>query len=143
MKLKSKFTNSIKQRCQKKFYRPSTAVERSEITRCEKIPTASIFPKVEEGACNIADEIAKIISSHVSEGRKCVLGLGTGKSLVPVYEELISKYQKNELSFNNVVVFNAYEYFPQSAKSSHSAISQLHDMLLDHVDINPQNIYSA
>src|SRR5574344_1806240 len=124
-----------------KFYRPSTAVERSEITRCEKIPT-DIFPKVEEGACNIADEIAKIISSHVSEGRKCVLGLGTGKSLVPVYDELISKYQKNELSFNNVVVFNAYEYFPQSAKSSHSAISQLHDMLLDHVDINPQNIYS-
>ena len=45
-----------------KFYRPSTAVERSEITRCEKIPT-DIFPKVEEGACNIADEIAKIISS--------------------------------------------------------------------------------
>ena len=124
-----------------KFYRPSTAVERSEITRCEKIPT-DIFPKVEEGACNIADEIAKIISSHVNEGRKCVLGLGTGKSLVPVYDELISKYQKNELSFNNVVVFNAYEYFPQSAKSSHSAISQLHDMLLDHVDINPQNIYS-
>ena len=51
------------------FYRPSTAVERSEITRCEKIPT-DIFPKVEEGACNIADDIARIISNHASEGRK-------------------------------------------------------------------------
>ena len=123
------------------FYRPSTAVERSEITRCEKIPT-DIFPKVEEGACNIADDIARIISNHASEGRKCVLGLGTGKSLVPVYDELISRYEKNELSFSNVIVFNTYEYFPQSAKSSHSAISQLHDMLLDHVDVNPANIFS-
>ena len=31
------------------FFRPRTAVERSEMTRREKIPT-DIFPKMEEGA---------------------------------------------------------------------------------------------
>ena len=31
------------------YYNPKTAVERSEITRCEKINT-DIFPKIEEGA---------------------------------------------------------------------------------------------
>lgn len=123
------------------FYHPRTAVERSEITRCEKIPT-DIFPKVEEGAASIADEVAKLIKQRKDEGRYCVLGLGTGKSLIPVYDELIARYEKKKLSFSNVIVFNAYEYFPLAKNSQHSAIAQLRAMFLDHVDINPQNIFS-
>lgn len=38
------------------YYRPRTAVERSEITRCEKLFT-DIYPKVEEGAKVIADTV--------------------------------------------------------------------------------------
>ena len=38
------------------FYRPRTAVERSEMTRCEKIST-EIFSKAEEGVTLIADTI--------------------------------------------------------------------------------------
>ena len=38
------------------YYNPKTAVERSEITRCEKINT-DIFPKIEEGAEHIARAI--------------------------------------------------------------------------------------
>ena len=106
------------------FYHPRTAVERSELTRCEKIPT-DIFPKVEEGAENIADEV-----------------MGTGKSLAPVYDALIDRYERRLVSFSNVVVFNAYEYFPLETTSAHSSIAQLHDMLLDHVDINEQNIFT-
>ena len=34
------------------FYRPATAIERSEITRFEKVPT-DIFPTIEEGAIDI------------------------------------------------------------------------------------------
>uniref|UniRef100_A0AB33IV17 Glucosamine-6-phosphate deaminase n=1 Tax=Prevotella sp. GTC17254 TaxID=3236794 RepID=A0AB33IV17_9BACT len=122
------------------FYRPRTAVERSEITRCEKVPT-EIFAKVEEGAANIADEICKLVNQRSNEGRNCVLGLGTGKSLVPVYEELIARFEKKELSFSNVIVFNAYEYFPLNGGNEHSAMAQLHAMFLDKTDINPQNVY--
>ena len=123
------------------FYHPRTAVERSELTRCEKIPT-DIFPKVEEGAENIADEVMRLINQRRHEGRYCVLGLGTGKSLVPVYDALIDRYERRLVSFSNVVVFNAYEYFPLDTTSAHSSIAQLHDMLLDHVDINEQNIFT-
>ena len=123
------------------FYHPRTAVERSELTRCEKIPT-DIFPKVEEGAENIADEVMRLINQRRHEGRYCVLGLGTGKSLAPVYEALIDRYERRLVSFSNVVVFNAYEYFPLDTTSAHSSIAQLHDMLLDHVDINEQNIFT-
>ena len=116
------------------FYHPRTAVERSEITRCEKIPT-DIFPKVEEGAASIADEVAKLIKQRKDEGRYCVLGLGTGKSLIPVYDELIARYEKKKLSFSNVIVFNAYEYFPLAKNSQHSAIAQLRAMFLDYTQI--------
>ncbi len=123
------------------YYRPRTAVERSEITRCEKINT-EIYPKVEEGVQDIANTIEEAIRSKNNDGRTCVLGLGTGQSLTPVYTELIRRHKENGLSFSNVVVFNAYEYFPLRADSEHSSIHQLHERLLDHVDVKPENVFT-
>lgn len=123
------------------FYNPKTAVERSEITREEHIPT-DILPTVEEGACRIADAIVSEIKAKEQLGKYCVLGLGTGQSLTPVYNELIQRFEKKEVSFKSVVVFNAYEYFPLAAENQHSAINQLRERFLSHVDIPEQNIYT-
>ena len=123
------------------FYRPRTAVERSEITRCEKI-TTDIFPSIDEGAKEIADCIQLEITSKQREGRYCVLALGTGLSLTPVYSELIRKHREEKLSFKNVVVFNAYEYFPLNPESKNSSLNQLKERFLDHVDIDSQNVFS-
>ena len=123
------------------YYRPRTAVERSEITRCEKIFT-DIYPKVEEAACVLANSIEAEIKRAKDAGRKCVLALGTGLSLNPIFEELIRRHKENGLSFENVVVFNAYEYFPLSADSKHSAIGQLRERFLNHVDIKAENIHT-
>ena len=123
------------------FYRPRTAVERSEITRCEKIAT-DIFPTIEEGAKEIADNIELEITSKQREGRYCVLALGTGLSLTPVYAELIRKHREEKLSFKNVVVFNAYEYFPLNPDRKNSSLNQLKDRFLAHVDIDAQNVFS-
>ena len=123
------------------YYRPRTAVERSELTRCEKVFT-DIYPKVEEGACVIADAVEAEIKRAAAAGRKCVLALGTGLSLTPVYSELIRRHKECGLSFENVVVFNAYEFFPLNSASEHSAISQLRERLLDHVDIKAENVHT-
>ena len=123
------------------YYRPRTAVERSEITRCEKIYT-DIFAKVEDGASEIADTVEAEIKRAKAVGKKCVLALGTGLSLTPVYTELIRRYKECGLSFDNVVVFNAYEYFPLSAESQHSSISQLRERLLNHIDIKAENVHT-
>ena len=123
------------------FYNPKTAVERSEITREEHIPT-DILPTVEEGACRIADAIVSEIKAKEQLGKYCVLGLGTGQSLTPVYNELIQRFEKKEVSFKSVVVFNAYEYFPLAADNQQSAINQLRERFLSHVDIPEQNIYT-
>lgn len=123
------------------YYRPRTAVERSEITRCEKLFT-DIYPNVEEGAKLIANSVEAEIKRAKEAGKKCVLALGTGLSLNPVYEELIRRHKECGLSFENVVVFNAYEYFPLNADSEHSAISQLRHRFLDHVDVKAENIHT-
>ena len=123
------------------FYNPKTAVDRSEITRNEKILT-DIFPKVDEGAAAIANAIVKEIRDKQQLGKYCVLGLGTGQSLTPVYDELIRINREQKVSFRNVVVFNAYEYFPLKADSAISSIHQLRERFLSKVDIPEQNVFS-
>ena len=70
------------------------------------------------------------------------MALGTGLSINPVYDELVSRYEKKKLSFRNVVVFNAYEYYPLRKDSSIRSINQLKEHFLDRVDIAEQNIFT-
>ncbi len=123
------------------FYNPRTAVERSERTRLEKIST-DIFPSVERGAVSIADVIEHEIKLKYKEGKNCVLGFGTGLSLTPVFTELIRRHKEEGLSFKNVVVFNAYEYFPLNKDSQNSTLNQLKVRFLDHIDIEEKNIFA-
>ena len=51
-------------------------------------------------------------------------------------------HQEEGLSFRNVIVFNLYEYYPLTADAVNSNLNQLREMLLDHVDIDRQNIFS-
>ena len=122
------------------FYRPRTAVDRSEITRNEKL-TTEIFAKVDEGVKIIANAIEADIKAAETAGRDCVLGLGTGQSLTPVFEELTRRHEAG-LSFANVVVFNAYEYFPLNEGSKNSSLVKLHELFLDKVDVKPENVFS-
>ena len=123
------------------FYRPATAIERSEITRFEKVPT-DIFPTIEEGAIDIANHLETDIKKREQEGRKYVMGIGSGSSLTPIFHELIKRHQAGKLSFKNVVVFNAYEYFPLSEENVNRGINQLKERFLNHIDIDVENIFT-
>ena len=123
------------------LYQPKTAVERSELTRFEKIRT-DIFPKTDDAVNNIADAIEREIKTKAQENKPCLLALGTGQSLTPIYEELVRRHQCEGLSFGNVIVFNVYDYFPQKSGSAITSLRQLRDRLLDHVDIRPEHIFS-
>ena len=125
----------------KEFYQPKTAVDRTELTRMEKIPT-SIFPTIEEGARHIANDIEKDIKARSTEGKFYVIALGTGTSLTPVFNELVRRHKEEGLSFKNVVIFNGYEYFPLTTKNSNSCLKQLKERFLDKVDIEQQNIFT-
>ena len=123
------------------FYKPKTTVEYSEISRMEKIHT-DIFASMAEGASYVADGIEAGIKAAQHEGKFYVMALGTGSSLNAVYNELIRRYEKKALSFRNVVIFNAYEYYPLQKDSSIRTINQLKERFLNHVDVEEQNIFT-
>ena len=124
-----------------RYYRPENAFERSVLTRLEKIPT-DIYESAEEGANQIALDIAQIIRDKQKAGRFCVLALAGGNSPRNVYSALIRMHREEGLSFRNVIVFNLYEYYPLSENAVSSNLNSLKEMLLNHVDIDPQNIFS-
>ena len=123
------------------FYKPKTTVEYSEISRMEKIHT-DIFASMAEGASHVADKIEAGIKAAQQEGKFYVMALGSGSSLYSVYDELVRRYNEKTLSFRNVVVFNAYEYYPLQKDSSLRTINQLKDRFLNHVDVAEQNIFT-
>ena len=123
------------------FYKPKTTVEYSEISRMEKIHT-DIFASMAEGASHVADKIEAGIKAAQQEGKFYVMALGAGSSLYSVYDELVRRYNEKTLSFRNVIVFNAYEYYPLQKDSSLRTINQLKDRFLNHVDVTEQNIFT-
>ena len=123
-----------------RYYRPGKAVERSVLTRLEKIPT-NIFETSEEGVVQIANEIVAKIQDRQREGKFCTIAIGTGASLRPLFTELIRKHKDEGVSFRNVVFFNLYEYYPLT-EGAGSSFSHLNKLFLSQIDIDRQNIFT-
>lgn len=123
-----------------RYYRPENAYEYSVLTRFEKIPT-SIYESADEGSITIAKEIATQIRKKQVSGGKFVLALPGGRSPQSVFKELIRLHKEENLSFKNVIVFNIYEFYPLISEAN-SNFGFLKDALLDHIDIDPANIYT-
>lgn len=123
-----------------RYYRPGNAVERSVLTRLEKIPT-NIFETSEEGVVQIANEIVAKIQDRQREGKFCTIAIGTGASLRPLFTELIQKHKDEGVSFRNVVFFNLYEYYPLT-EGAGSSFSHLNKLFLSQIDIDRQNIFT-
>lgn len=134
--LSSKITMT---RVPRRYYQPDDVFELSRVTRHEKIPT-EIFDTEREGSAKVAEEIATLIKAKQAANEKCVLGLTSGKSMVGIYSELVRLHKKENVSFNNVIVFLLFEYYPLTGKLQGS-FGQLKNMLLDHVDIPAENIF--
>ena len=124
-----------------KYYKPENAVERSVLTRYEKIPTY-IYETIEEGVKAIATEVINKIQERQRDGKFCVIAAGTGSSLRPLYAELVRRHRNESVSFRNVVIFNLYEYYPLPSKDSRSSYQQLCELFLDQVDIDKHNIFT-
>ena len=123
-----------------RYYRPGNAVERSVLTRLEKIPT-NIFETSKEGVVQIANEIVAKIQDRQREGKFCTIAIGTGASLRPLFTELIRKHKDEGVSFRNVVFFNLYEYYPLT-EGAGSSFSHLNKLFLSQIDIDRQNIFT-
>lgn len=90
-------------------------------------------------------ELSKIASDIVSDLLKqkedAVLGLATGSTPVGLYQNLIKKYQNNEISFAKVKTYNLDEYCDLPRDHEQSYYTFMHENLFNHVDIKEENVH--
>ena len=104
----------------------------------EKIWT-HVYPEPVPASSAVADHIVSAING--CQGRLFRLGLTTGATPAPLYEELLRRYQAGQVSFRNVEIVSIDEYYPSSSDAMQSRNHRIHDALLDRVDILPENIH--
>jgi glucosamine-6-phosphate deaminase len=100
-----------------------------------------VFETPESACVQVASEMALLIRERAILNRTAVFGLTTGKSTVPLYQELIYLHREERLSFQNVITFNVDEYRGLEAAHPSSSRAFMQREFFDHVDIPPQNIH--
>mgnify|MGYP006081815055 CR=1 FL=1 len=89
----------------------------------------------------IAFQIYDAIETKKQNNEHLVLGLATGSTPIPLYQELIRLHKKANLSFENVYTFNLDEYCGLSENHPESYNHFMHKHLFDHIDIPKENIF--
>ena len=124
----------------KRYYAPENKLDFASLCREEKVFT-KIFETADEGAAHIAREFVDYVKKTVRQKGKCIIALGAGNSVLPVYAELVNLYNAQEISFENVVFFNLADFFP-SEDGQPSTLDRLMSSFLGQVDFLPVNIHS-
>lgn len=127
-------------RVPQRYYHPKNEYDLSVLTRFEKVPTL-IFESSVDASLQVAKEIATRIKEKQAYGENFVLAIPGGHSPQTIYQDLINMHKNEGLSFKNVIIFNIYEFYPLQPQSN-SNLKTLKDLFLDHIDIDPQNVYS-
>lgn len=88
----------------------------------------------------MADEVEALLKKSAAEGRKAVLGLATGSTPLPFYDELIRRHRKDGLSFAHAMSFNLDEYEGLGRDHERSYWHEMWSNLFDHIDIREENV---
>jgi len=104
-------------------------------------PSICVFDSAEDAARELAREVSGLIRRRAAQGRNTVLGLATGNTPLPFYQELIRLHRREGLSFANVVSFNLDEYLGLAREHPQTYWSFMHRNLFDHIDVPASNIH--
>ncbi|APT83296.1 glucosamine-6-phosphate deaminase [Corynebacterium ammoniagenes] len=95
---------------------------------------------IRTNAASVATAAADIISDYA--GRGATLGLATGSTPVAMYKELITRYQRGELSFSQCQAFLLDEYIGLPRGHEQSYFATIRREFTHHVDIDDARVYS-
>ncbi len=123
-----------------RYYRPENEIELASLTRYEKVPTV-IVENDEQGAREAALEAATVINECMETRGRCVIGFGSGRYVLKVYDQLVKLYFADKVSFASVVAFNLSE-LGVTEDENLSLNKLISDHLYGKVDIEPGNIHS-
>ena len=86
-------------------------------------------------------QIADAIETKRQSNEHLVLGLATGSTPIPLYQELVRLHREANISFENVYTFNLDEYCGLEKKPPESYNYFMQQHLFDHIDIPQDNIF--
>jgi glucosamine-6-phosphate deaminase len=93
--------------------------------------------------CDNQQEIANVGADMIAEvvvaNPTAVLGLATGSTPVPMYQELIRRYEAGKLDFSSVRSVNLDEYYPLAPDNDQSYRYFMNHQLFDHINIDKNN----
>ena len=141
MKMKTDLKTNMKfQHVSKRYYLPENEIELASLTRFEKVP-AIIMENAGDGARKAALDAARIINDCIAKRGRCVIGFGSGRYVLKVYDELVKLYFADKVNFNDVVAFNLSELGLGDGDILN--LNQvIQERLYAKVDIEPDNIHT-
>ncbi|MBO4540296.1 MAG: glucosamine-6-phosphate deaminase [Clostridia bacterium] len=90
------------------------------------------------------EEFGKLAFAEIKEvvyrDPACTLGLATGSTPIPLYNEMVKDHQENGTSYSKVKTFNLDEYVGLPKEHPESYISFMTRNLFSHVDIDMKNV---
>ncbi len=96
-----------------------------------------IFPDHEE----VSTRAAEIFSATITEKPNGMFGFATGSTPERLYELLVDRYKRGQITFREITTVNLDEYIglPANHEQSYAAFMQRH--LFGQVDIRPNAVY--
>ena len=123
-----------------RYYRQENEIELAALTRYEKVFT-TVVETADEGALEAALEVAHAINHCVEQHGRCVIGFGSGRYVLQVYDELVKLYFADKVSFADVVAFNLNELGVGYDEGRLNMNDLINERLYAKVDIDPANIH--
>ena len=123
-----------------RYYRQENEIEFAALTRYEKVFT-TVVETADEGAIEAALEVAHAINHCVEQHGRCVIGFGSGRYVLQVYDELVKLYFADKVSFADVVAFNLNELGVGYDEGRLNMNDLINERLYAKVDIDPANIH--
>src|SRR5437868_11356380 len=96
-----------------------------------------VFPSADA----LARALARDVARRLDRDPQLVLGLPTGRTPIPLYEELVRLYRVKRVDFSSATTFNLDAFLGVEADDplSYRAFMQRH--LFDHVNVAPRRIH--
>jgi len=89
----------------------------------------------------LGETAAGLVAAEMRKKPAFVLGLATGSSPVPMYQELIRLNRRKQLDFSTTLTFNLDEYVGLKPTHTQSYRYFMNTQLFDHVNINTKNTH--
>ncbi|MCA9126444.1 MAG: glucosamine-6-phosphate deaminase [Planctomycetales bacterium] len=94
-----------------------------------------------ESAQAVSHRAADIMCELLNDKPNAVLGLATGGTPLATYDELVVRYNQQEVSFAQATSFNLDEYVDMSPEHAQSYHTFMRENLFRHIDIDASNCH--